>query len=436
MSFRKSDQKLKVILSAVNVWKEQCLLQSRGVFSNTRTWNYANFEKLYEDFVKHPDPSSDKDFFTKLEHQLRNSSANTIRLAAEMLWFMSLASINISTRTKRSNIKRVWEWSGEAFDEGHQLLTDGVLGGYAKTGVSFNTNRWRELTYFINVMLAFYKEKPEKRGELLAEGQTLAQWLEGIEDTSNRQFRHILLFLLFPKQFERITSNTQRKQIVQAFENVTSRQVNKLFCWQIDELLLGIRKRESKRLGTDDIEFYRSPLKEVWDPVDSEIMTEDEQDVSDEQKAIKDEEQRSKEIEQSSRSDKNKKQLIEARNGHGKYRKNLSKVETDCRITKIKDKKFLTASHIKPWRHCNDKECLDGYNGLWLAPHIDRLFDRGWITFDYSSGALLCANTNVELALEQWGIEPSTSIGTLEEEQAHYMKYHNEVLFKGNLKKK
>lgn len=435
MSLQQSDHKLKVILKAVNEWKEQCLLQSRGVFSGTRTWNFANFEKLYEDFVEHPDASSDKDFFTKLEHQLRNSSDSTIRLTAEMLWFMSLSSINVTPRKKRNNIKKVWEWSGVDFDEDHRLLQDKVLCGYAHTGVSFNTNRWRELTYFINVMLAFFGEKPERRKILLSKGETLAHWLEDIEDTSNRQFRHILLFLLFPKDFERITSNNQRRLIVKAFENISSKQVKKLSCWQIDELLLSIRRRESKRLGRDDIEFYQSPLKEVWYSRDDETKDADEQDAIDEQKVLEDEELRSKEIEQSNISSKNKQQLINARHGHGKYRTNLSSVESRCRVTGITDKRFLTASHIKPWRYCNDSECLDGHNGLWLAPHIDRLFDRGWISFS-PRGNLICSNDRVRETLEQWGVKPNTSIGKLSDTQIRYMKYHNEEIFKNASSKK
>lgn len=432
MSLNQSDHKLKVILKAVNQWKEQCLLQSRSVFSDTKIWSLANFEKLYQDFVEHPDASSDKDFFTKLEHQFRNSSSGTIQLAAEMLWFMSLASTNVSPEKKRSNIKIVWELSGADFDEEHNLIQDDVLCGYAKTGVSFNTNRWRELTYFINIMLAFFSEKPEKRKNLLLKGQTLAQWLEGINGTSNRQFRHILLFLLFPKDYERITSNNQRKRIVKAFESMTSKQVKQLACWQIDEFLLAIRKRESKRLGRDDIEFYQSPLKEVWDSKDEDTWGADEQDINDEKKVLEEEERKSKNIEKSELSPKNKKLLIDARNGHGKYRANLSRVEKRCRVTGITDKKFLIASHIKPWRKCNNQECLDGHNGLWLAPHIDRLFDRGWITFT-PSGDLLCSNDKVKEILELWGIKSDTSIGILNDTQTFYMKYHNKKIFKNTV---
>jgi hypothetical protein len=50
---------------------------------------------------------------------------------------------------------------------------------------------------------------------------------------------------------------------------------------------------------------------------------------------------------------------------------------------------LLIASHIKPWRSCETAtERLDGANGLMLTPDVDRLFDRGMISFS-DDGAVL-----------------------------------------------
>ncbi len=74
--------------------------------------------------------------------------------------------------------------------------------------------------------------------------------------------------------------------------------------------------------------------------------------------------------------------LIKARKGQGKFRHNVEQFESKCRITGLADKRLLIASHIKPWRVCEAAaERLDGANGLLLAPHIDRLFDLGLLTF-------------------------------------------------------
>jgi hypothetical protein len=61
--------------------------------------------------------------------------------------------------------------------------------------------------------------------------------------------------------------------------------------------------------------------------------------------------------------------VIAARRGQGKFRANLEQIESRCRVSGITDQRLLRASHIKPWRSCaNNHERLDGHNGLLLAP--------------------------------------------------------------------
>ena len=55
--------------------------------------------------------------------------------------------------------------------------------------------------------------------------------------------------------------------------------------------------------------------------------------------------------------------------------------EQYCRVTGVRETRHLKAGHIKPWRDATDGERLDGANGLLLSPHIDHLFDEGYITF-------------------------------------------------------
>jgi len=81
-----------------------------------------------------------------------------------------------------------------------------------------------------------------------------------------------------------------------------------------------------------------------------------------------------------------KEAVIQARRGQGRFRANVERVETACRLTKITNPSLLIASHIKPWRSCGTaEERLDGMNGLLLTPDADLLFDRGFITF-YDDG--------------------------------------------------
>ncbi|EHA1065486.1 HNH endonuclease [Aeromonas hydrophila] len=123
-------------------------------------------------------------------------------------------------------------------------------------------------------------------------------------------------------------------------------------------------------------------------------------------------------------------QLTKARIGQGLFRTQLEAIEPKCRVTGVTNKALLIASHIKPWSKCeNNAERLDGNNGLLLSPHIDRLFDRGWITFT-DAGDLLCADPNIEQALQQWGVELPQNVGPFNPVQAEYLDFHRNEIFR------
>ena len=72
-----------------------------------------------------------------------------------------------------------------------------------------------------------------------------------------------------------------------------------------------------------------------------------------------------------------------ARLGQGQFRIDLLNAfgET-CPVLGITNPELLVASHIKPWSACTNQDRLDPENGILLSALIDRLFDRGLITFD------------------------------------------------------
>lgn len=123
--------------------------------------------------------------------------------------------------------------------------------------------------------------------------------------------------------------------------------------------------------------------------------------------------------------------LIVARRGQGVFKQNVLRLETRCRVTKVDRIEHLRASHIKPWRDCQDKnERLAGENGLLLTPSIDHLFDRGFISFE-DSGVLLISPTAHEESLQRMGIETRKKVfvGAFAEEQKRFLDFHRDEIF-------
>ena len=61
-----------------------------------------------------------------------------------------------------------------------------------------------------------------------------------------------------------------------------------------------------------------------------------------------------------------------------------------------------------------DYERLDVYNGLLLAPHVDALFDGGWVTF-LPTGAMLLSDRLPESALGSLGLQKEGRIAQRED---------------------
>lgn len=121
-------------------------------------------------------------------------------------------------------------------------------------------------------------------------------------------------------------------------------------------------------------------------------------------------------------------QLTKSRRGQGIFKANVRLVEDHCRITGVSNIKHLRASHIKPWSASTNDEKLDGFNGLLLSPHVDHLFDRGFISFKNSGDLLISKELNRRI-LDQWSIKANQNVGDFKDGQIVYLEYHRDVVF-------
>ncbi len=118
-----------------------------------------------------------------------------------------------------------------------------------------------------------------------------------------------------------------------------------------------------------------------------------------------------------------KRQLVNARVGQGLFKNNVRLNEHACRITGIEQLHHLRASHIKPWKDSTNEEKLHGCNGLLLAPHVDHLFDRGFISFE-DDGKLLVSDQMEHDVLNAWSIVVPRNVGVFNVDQRHFLSHH------------
>ena len=129
-------------------------------------------------------------------------------------------------------------------------------------------------------------------------------------------------------------------------------------------------------------------------------------------------------------TDTERQAIVSSRIGQGRFKSNVSRIETRCRITKVDRMEHLRASHLKPWRDSKNYERLDGENGLLLTPSIDHLFDRGFISFE-DGGKLLVSPVAHKPSLEKIGVPTSvvTNVGSFTDGQKKHLDFHRENVF-------
>jgi putative restriction endonuclease len=119
---------------------------------------------------------------------------------------------------------------------------------------------------------------------------------------------------------------------------------------------------------------------------------------------------------------------IETRLGQGKYRQDLIQIWRKCAVTEFSRVDLLVASHIKPWKKSTDVERVDPYNGLLLSPTLDKLFDRGYISFT-DAGDIIISPLLAEQDLDQLSITNSMKLYKVERGCLPYLKFHRDVVF-------
>lgn len=122
-----------------------------------------------------------------------------------------------------------------------------------------------------------------------------------------------------------------------------------------------------------------------------------------------------------------KQSLILSRIGQSHFRRNLAQFWKGCSVTGCQNIEILIASHIKPWSECTNEERLDLYNGLLLVPNLDRLFDKGLISFKNDGKIIISSFVSAE-TLKILNINRRMRV-ELKEQHLKYITFHRENIF-------
>jgi 5-methylcytosine-specific restriction protein B len=271
MARRKLENNSEYIIEPIDEWRNKCLLNDRSLFSDESLWKKENFDELIKNYVENPVTDSDKGFYEKLEIQLQNCSPETIKLTAECIWllYILVEQHTISVETKIKRIKQIWELSGEEFPESQRFLNEKYLVGLLAPGLAFKTMIWKELSYLITTFSEWKALNFNEREKLLSDKEcwNFCEFATSRENGDSCAFRHMLLYMVFPKYFEAIASKNFKTIIYLTFRDFANNDEfleNNELC-TLDKTVHEIRKQFEKEHG-DNFSFFKSPWKNYWKP--------------------------------------------------------------------------------------------------------------------------------------------------------------------------
>lgn len=256
------------VLKAAARWRDRCFMADGSILSERRLWTLENLAHLDRYFVQNLE-DGEGNFIERLERQLGPASPSAKQLAAEILWIMylSISENALTGAAKRIQIRRVWEWSGEPLPEAPDMLGSLLDRGVANPNPGFQKNKWREFAFAI-ILTRDWKQLPaSERQSLMGDPWGFARWLDGRPDATRRQFRHMLLYLLFPEHFERVMAGGQKNQILRFFlprHGLDPSHVDFNDRTAVDRALYELRPRLEEHYRSEIVDYYQPPVRDDW----------------------------------------------------------------------------------------------------------------------------------------------------------------------------
>lgn len=255
------------LLEAAARWRDRCLEGERSILTDRPLWTLENLDYLDRYFLQNLDMGQGN-FLSKLQAQLEPTPPAAKQLAAELLWILYLMPSETALKgaTKRLHIGTIWKWSGEPLPDAGQELA--VLDqGVANPGTGFSTHKWREFGFAIEVARDWKRVPAAERRGTIGDPWAFARWIDTQPASSGRQFRHMLLYLLFPDHFERAVTSGHKERIARHFRERFGMDVQRVEFKDrtaVDRAIFEVRPRLEAEYGGGDLDFYLPPLRGEW----------------------------------------------------------------------------------------------------------------------------------------------------------------------------
>ena len=113
----------------------------------------------------------------------------------------------------------------------------------------------------------------DQRRVLFADYDRFIDWIDSVPRDGDRQFRHMLRWFTFPDQVERMSSNNDRRHVLEGYGVASRRELRNWSDRQLDDALLQLREAQEAAHPGQLLDFYDPPLVSRWQPEDDDSTT-------------------------------------------------------------------------------------------------------------------------------------------------------------------
>ncbi|RXJ90444.1 hypothetical protein CRV01_04605 [Arcobacter sp. CECT 8983] len=429
-------------LERFNEFHKEFILNKRCYFTGEKVFNHKNIKEYENQIIKGYD-NSDRSNQAKYRDQIIKGMSNSksFNLFFTNIYYLYdlfrqtdnkinrinfylncyLKDFDVIKKDKTSNssdskIKKVLNNINLNIIVNENICTNGII-----NSVAYNTNMYYEMN-FIYIFLKKIFENECNYSEIIENIKFKdVIYLKKFHSKVIHSFvsRNALLYLFYPKKYEPILSYGDKKSIITYYLG----SIKSEFLKELDIDLLYIRNQ----LNMSNNGFYDEPFN-IWE-IDKKIST----SVSNRLKQVNTPPYIT-DLDIDFLSERERESLIKARIGQSYFRNQLQSIFKTCSICGIEHSELLVASHIKPWSKSNSDEKVDYQNnGLLLCVIHDKLFDRGFISFD-DNGKIIISKKIKKEDFNKIRIDKKFRLGfEISKKMKEYLRYHRiNIFYKSN----
>ena len=250
------------LYKAVQQWVQAALPSDGSLFAPDQSiWTPDVINDFHARFVGQPD-ESDRSFMDKFMLQLSEAPADTVQLAAEILYvhYLIESHDSIGGATKRDRIRQLLDLANLAVSIPKDLDT-ALDEGVVNPGQFFKNNRHSQIHFLGEFARAWKQLDAEHRTQVLdSDPWEFKRIVFSIDVKYAYPQQAALLHLVHPDTFEPIVSKGHKDRIVRAFANRLEMPSH-----DPDRNLLAIREQKSESYGKD-FHFYVGEPRLQWNP--------------------------------------------------------------------------------------------------------------------------------------------------------------------------